>query len=104
MTTVINKYTLHETVCTLEWGKFKPGGPQKNLMVLGVRGRIYFWGASREHKTISAFDFGKNRVSCSESTNVVWQVGWNGDGGLGIEDRLCSSPEHKRLQCANETT
>ena len=58
---------------------------------------------SIEDKAIPALNSGKTRMGSPEPTNVVWQVGWNGDTGLGVKHRLsCRSACEGRVGVASE--
>ena len=56
------------------------GGMSRENLILG--------GTSWEHEAISTLNGCQSGVRCSEPSNVVWEVSWNGDRGLGTEHRL----------------
>lgn len=74
-------------ICGPEGVKMTPGGPQKS------KGDLLLGGTSRKNKTISTFHAGKGGMGCTKTSNVIGQVGWNRNGGLGIEHRLGRTAE-----------
>ena len=60
-----------------------PGGPQKSRW-----GALFLGGTSWKYKPISTFHAGEGRMGCTETSDVIREVRWNGDDGLGIKNRL----------------
>jgi hypothetical protein len=53
---------------------------------------------AREQEAISTLYTGKCIVGCSEPSNVVREVGWNGTTGLGIKHWLSRSPVRSEMR------